>query len=472
MAGRLSFQIGVDGAAKAAIDFQKLNDVLKSLNQTVQSLGGVSGKINLGKIDANTQYIIDKLSPKAQLQFYKDAAKGQKQMEQGVSASTIQISKWREQALRRDTNVALREFKKMGDIAGQGGINWRMAAMGVAAAPFSPWIAARSLSSSGIFNSLAGAGGAASGGGLFGKLVGPGGFAGFTAAFLAVNAAVKATKMAFEEMTEAVKRGSQLYLKAAELGTSIDTFSHLSKTLTALGMSPNTAEKLMASGQFMRGQRMTAQDVMIGAGRGVLSREEMQGIFNLSKDIASLWNDTLDAARQSAKSSRPLFELNMQMEKLRIEWQTLWEQMMAAFAPFVAEALKGATYVLQIANALAELGNAVQLSMKMIVDAFTAAFPQLAATLKLAGILGDITIAAARSTGAAPTGGFSKFGGIGTPAAFNSWQRMGFVLNNGGGVTDYAKQTAKNTEKLVRIMEKSVTVQETTPDYDKRFNMP
>ncbi len=479
MAGKLSFLLTIDGIPKAAGDLKQLQDALKSLGGvTAGGLGNVaagSDKASVGinkmatataragkeaqilKAAINSQSAsFAKLNPNLAAMVAGAGAgtaptgsarlSGISPMAASINLSAQRIMTQRANALQagRDLDLNMRNqvahFKAMqanGMIPTKQAIDWKMLGMGLMAAPFSPWMGARAINSSGVMNAF-GAGGA--GGGLFGKLMGPGGFGGFLVAFVGYQIAMKIATGIMNEFAGAVKRGANLFLTAAKLGTSTGNVSHLSSVFGALGLPPGLAEQLMAGGQFGRGNKMSVNDIMIGAGQGNLGKEQFQAIRNLSKDIAYYWTQTATAAKASAAASRALFLLSADWGVLVNNWKALWEEM----ATIVSSAMR---VVIGITNMFLE---------KLIQwGAWVIWFMQ---TLRLLP-WGD------------PRAN-QKFGGGGTQGQFNSWQRMGFVFNGSGGHQDHARVTAANTGKLVQLFEKFVTVEETTPGYDQRYNLP
>ncbi len=293
------------------------------------------------------------------------------------------------------------------------GTNWRQALLGAGAGVFSPWIGARLLNSSGLFG---GGGGAGGGGGLLG-----GGAGGFAAAFIALKVVTESLRIAFEQLKEAVKRGSELYVKSAELGLNVGVFSHLQKTLTAVGL-PNAAERLSAFAQFApRGFRATAPELgnaLLGASRGILSREELQGILNLSGDIADAWNRTQIASLASGISAYQLFRTQLDFTVLKTNWNSLMEELAAIFSRHIRPVLR-------------------------LTEAWLGAIEVFfALRLRSLGL--------ASKTGA----DFQKFGGIGSATARpeSGWEKMGLIINGGIGGTDYARQTAINTKAIADLL--------------------
>jgi hypothetical protein len=304
------------------------------------------------------------------------------------------------------------------------GIDWKQVALGLGAAPFSPWVGARGLSGSGLFGS-----GGGGGGGLLGRLMGTGGLGGFMEAYIAIQTAMHGLRIAFEQLTSAVQRGAQLYLKAAELGTSAFTTSRLQKTAQLLGMPESALTNLVASGQFMRGQRVTGQDmsnILLGSGRGVLGKEDLQAVLNLSKEVAGAWNRVNADARAAAISAYALFKTNMNFGELKSAWSRLWQDLATAISPvmnLMANALTG--YLRAFAGQVEQWIQVMQF-LRLIPKGGDEAFKR-------------------------------QIGGAPVTRPESAWEKMGLIISGGIGGSDYARQTAQNTKRIADALESKNT---------------
>jgi hypothetical protein len=65
-----------------------------------------------------------------------------------------------------------------------------------------------------------------------------------------VDRAYRGVKIAFEQLLEAVKRGSKLYTDSAKLGVGQQTLAHVRNTLSLIGVDEGSAEALLLAGQF------------------------------------------------------------------------------------------------------------------------------------------------------------------------------------------------------------------------------
>jgi hypothetical protein len=357
-----------------------------------------------------------------------------------------------------ELNPALKEYRKnlvsafsgmqwnlpMG--AKQPFADWKTAGMGGIAALFSPWIGARMLNQAfGGFPGMARGGGGNKGGGIVSGIFGAGGMAGFGEWYIFIQALKTAARVLTEEFTQAVKRGSELYLHAAMVGTTPARLSQIEKTFQMVGLPADAAQRLLAQGQFSRGVKMTPQAMqgaLLGAGAGIMGREELQGLLNLSKEIAAAWNMTADTARQSAAVAGDLFRTSFIGKQITQEWQTFWEQLTAIFSGAIDVMEMTAVGFLHLMNMIAEVLNK---------------FPQLLGIL--GGPLGQFLALAkefsARVLPRVGTNGdkFSRqVGGMTGGRPESAWERMGLIIYGGVSGKDYARQTAENTKKMADIM--------------------
>lgn len=327
------------------------------------------------------------------------------------------------------------------------GPNLKLAGMGALVSLFSPWIGARMLNESKLLQSFGrvfgvGGGGGKGGGGISGALFG-GGMAGFAEAYLLIRA-MQMLRYAITAFTDAVKRGSDLYLHSAMLGTAPGKLSQIQKTFAMLGMSPESAEKMLAMGQFRPGMRMSPagfQGMVLGAS-GILNREEMQALMNMSEVVSRAWNMAANSARQSALVSSDLFRTAFVWRQMTVEWNTLLEQMAAKFSGLATIFEMAATGFLHLANIIMEfLDNA----------------PKKAAMLPGIGLPSAILDMTRKFAEAVlPLTDPNKFvkRGLGTVMSRpeGMWERMGLVSAGGIGGTDYARQTAENTKRIADIL--------------------
>ena len=331
-----------------------------------------------------------------------------------------------------------------------GGFDWKRMALGFAAGMFSPWVGGRIMNNGPGFGKGGGAGGA--GGGFASALFGGGGAMAFGEWYLIFAAARRALEFAFTQMTEAVHRGAQLYLKAAELGTNTQMVSRMQRTFEMMGLPAGTAEKLMASGQFMNGMKMNAssmEGVLLGSGLGIPGKEEFQAVRNLSKEIVEAWNKTATAARQASESSYINFKTSMKTSQLKQEWNTLWEQGAAGMAPLI--------------QGLEEIG---------------------VLALQFLNYIQENTVAFQKLIGMAPEGksaDFAKFGGSSGAVhrPVGTWERFGAVIAGGIGTQDYAKQTASATKEsastlsqILKLLAKTDPITGPISSFTSLFNMP
>lgn len=395
----VSFKIQVTGLREAAIDAAKLDSVLKSIGRT-------AFKMPVGSDIQKLRGLIPGLAVPVSQWL--------------ASGSTQPIRMMPENFLLG----AARAMKQMGPVIppAPAKFNWKLAGIAAMVSPFSPWLGARTLNSA-----LMGGGGGA--GGIGAAIFGPGGVGGMAVAFTAIRVVLGAVKIAFEQLNEAVKRGTQLYVKSASLGMGVPQFTHLQRTLEMVGLPANAAEKLSANSQFLNGAKMTPQSIqgaMIGAGRGVFSKEEMQAIVNLSKDVADAWNRTAVDAKLSSDVAYANFKANVDTEEVKSAWHSLMENMAAEIYP-VSHKIKYlmAEAVRFVAD---QTHGDVEWLRKHGVN-----IPQ--------GLGADF-----KKLGLGPT----------NHAHTSAWERMGFVIGGFGGGHDYARQTAQNTKDLVGLLRRAI----------------
>jgi hypothetical protein len=317
------------------------------------------------------------------------------------------------------------------------GMDWKTAGVGGIASLFSPWIGARMLNQAfGGFPGMGGPGGGqGGGGGLVKGIFGAGGMGGFGEWYIFLNALRTAARVLTEEFVAAIKRGSELYTKAAELGTSLYKLGHVQSVFRAIGLPEGAAEKMMASGLWQRGMKMTpqslGQSVMLGVGQGTIGREEANAILNMSKEVAEAWRLTNAAARQSASTAGDLFRVNFLFGALKAEWNTFWEQFVSIAAPSLELIMESLYGIFHVANAYLELLN----KYKVLLG------PALLAVRQFAEIMMP-------NVGRGDKDFTRKIGGVHTAGSKTSWESMGLIVNGGLGGTNYARQTAENTKKI------------------------
>lgn len=318
-----------------------------------------------------------------------------------------------------------------------GGIDWRKVLLGTATSFFSPWLGARMLNESGLLKGLAGGMGGKVGG--IAKALFGGSTEGFAENYLLIQSA-RALDAAFRQLTEAVKRSSDLYLKSAMLGTNPTNLSHIQKAFSMVGFSPEIAQRMMAQGQFRAGVKISSSQaggVLLGAGAGILSREELQGIMNMSQNIARAWNMTADSARQSASTAADLYRVSFIGKQFKEEWNTFWEQFAAEFSGVVSLFEMSATGLLHAINRIIELMRKIPASMS--------GFPSFVPL----SFLNTLNKAVAYISPVEDPNKFKRFGmGQGMSRPESAWERMGLVIHGGIGGQDFAKQTAENTKVL------------------------
>jgi hypothetical protein len=208
--------------------------------------------------------------------------------------------------------------------------NFGMAGLGAAAGIFSPWIGARLMNQSGIFNRLGAGGG---GSGMMGALFGPGGYGGFGVAYLGLSIATRALKTAFEELKHSVERVAKLYQESAAINRPVGRIAQVQAGFAAIGLSADAAKRYAKSGP------------------GGLNAEEMMQLTNMSDRFQYNMNrSAMDAEiiSNASDSAQDAFE---GMTELTREMHTLWVSM----GPVIMET------IVKPLTALASIMNMFQL---------------------------------------------------------------------------------------------------------------
>ena len=332
-------------------------------------------------------------------------------------------------------------------------IDWKTAMLGMAMGPFSAWIGARMLSSSGLFTSIGKSFGGAGGGGLFGHLVGAGGLGGFGVAFLALTTATKALRMAFQELMNSIKAGAQMFYSAARLAKPVGQVYGLEQAFRAMGIGPAAIEKLMLQGQLAgRGTAINYNSVL-RAGMGTMEQGELQQLRNMP---AELFNDMQKRSEYAAQRfqvmSYDMVQLAADTQRLGEEWRLMWMELFRSLKPELEYVMARLVDIMQM------LGKSVR-GLKFFIAANT---NQTALAMQL--LIEEM----GWSTGKQP-GTLRTMGGASSSNA-NSWMRMGFVVGTFG--QDYAKQTAANTKRIADILAGTMGAPGMAPAFTQPYFKP
>lgn len=317
------------------------------------------------------------------------------------------------------------------------GPDWKTGAVGGLASIFSPWVGARLLNQA--FGPVLGGMGGGGGGGFLKTIFGSGGASGFGQWYVLIQA-LRSARVALEEFAKAVKEGSQLYLRSAQLGTPTANLARLQRTFQTLGLPQGSIERLMAQGQFSRGLKFTGskefEGMVLGAGAGILSKEEMQGILNMSKDIAEVWKRIGVDANVAASNARNLFEVNISIEELKSSWGAFMSELAGEMHDVIIA-------VAQLTTALIRFGTFAAAVSKIIMDV----------TSGNTAIVQDVKHLKDMITGGDTGKDFSRFPLANVGARPESaWEKMGLVIHGGIAGSDYARQTAENTKKIADVL--------------------
>lgn len=316
------------------------------------------------------------------------------------------------------------------------GINWRMAAMGAAVSPFSSYFGARTLSQAfgGFF------GGAGGGNGIAKGLFGPGGLPVFDAFFIAIRAmklAIEGVIAAMHLLARAVNEGAKLFESAAKIGRTPSKTALLEGAAGALGIGTDGLEQLIIKGEYPNrgGRSLRINDENLSAWRGVMPTGQLQQLQNL-KDYWNLFTENMaQAAQVMGENAKSAFDVKFAWEQFAFTFKAAASEIVKDVGPSLILLLRIFTEELKnMMNAMRVIANLVGL------DAFNK-------------FLTKINVGIGTIAGNLPE---FKGGNIGLHQMpnVNAFQRMGFVMNGqeSDRAMDYARQTALNTEDMVKLM--------------------
>lgn len=298
----------------------------------------------------------------------------------------------------------------------------------------------------GLSNLLGGLG--AGGGGLVGKIL-P-----VIDVLQALKMASEYLKKAFDQLVEAVQRGSKLFLDSAKLGRESGGLFQLRSALSSAGLSSGQVDSLLLNAEFAKSQQhgpsSTSGRAVQGTrglgssingnylnGLGTGQYAESQQIRNMMAYVNAEWRDAAIDSRLAANNAKGLFVIGNEFNKLKREWNTLWEELAADLGTYlipVIQDIKNKLKAVNFAISISELGL-----FKKIIDKIY------------------------------PDSGKEKLGAFGNqliPA--NSFQKMGFVFGNGGYHGDAVQETARNTKATALAVRE--LVQMAKRDASEKFN--
>lgn len=345
-------------------------------------------------------------------------------------------------------------------------INWTHAALGMAAAPFSPWIAARSLNSAfggkiaGMMGGLAAAGAS----GIFGA----GGFSGFMVAFTALNLAGRALKETFEQLKRAVDEGSKLYQSSARTATPTGQLFQMQSAMAAAGMSPGVIEQMIVRGQHMipgrgGGTQFPGTNQMVGWASGLGMVSEAQQMRNMSREIEAAWRDSAFDAAIMASKAQQLQNLQASITEVTREWHTMWADIVGNLAPALIVVFNEVSAHIRGWTAMFELWFGSVRHVAATLVGIANAMP----SLLTGGIFGGDSFARFMegynnvingTAGGQP--GHARVGSLTTNTAQDhaGWARMGFVFRGGFGSHEYGREIAQNTHRMAEMMYQSMNM--------------
>ena len=304
-----------------------------------------------------------------------------------------------------------------------------------------PYMAARSFMAAGGIGGKGGGGGGM--GGFFG-MAGAGAAGDFlpaAAALAAVKLAAEALRFSFQQLTEAIQRGSKLFQDAARTGRSVGQVYQLQQALGAVGISGSTADQLLLQAQYSRTGRgggggfmrsssmggsntsMTSfEGIMLGARNRAGQLGELQQLVNLQEYAKKAWKDSAYDSLIAAQNAGKLFNISFQASELKREWNTLWESLAADLGTILIPVISGIKFGLEGLN-------------------FVWQNTQLHKFAELFGLDKDV-------------GNFHQQAfGQGLGEHMNQWQRMGFVMQGGPNEQIVTlREIARNTKVSAQVL--------------------
>lgn len=393
----LSFGVKIDGGDKAKQELRDIIDMQAKLGK-----GNVIGGINPATVMRSPE-LLQELR-----RLTNTLASGAKGPSHILQSDTF---------LRQGARSLLR----MGPLQ-DASINWKQVGVGMMTAPFSPWIAARELSASGLF-------GRGGGGGLFGA----GGIMGFGRAFLLVKLSTDALRISFDTLRSTISEGAKLYRESAKLAINTGRLFSIKAAAAATGLNDNDLQRLLLRGSHPtsvnQGARKNLFGEILGTAKGEMPIGNLQQIANMSKEFQDvLKNSLLDAAawRTMAKDFQDISSLSTEVAR---EFKTLVAQIVDIFSDEIKAGLKFLGSALKAANLdllVLRVGVIRLVKGKEAAEAFLKGQQP-----------GNQTIPLPMS---------------GTGSSPSPWERMGFAI--GGFGSDFARQTAENTKKTAESTNK------------------
>jgi hypothetical protein len=235
---------------------------------------------------------------------------------------------------------------------------------------------------------------------------------------IAITIAFEVLKKAVDLLINGIKKGAEMYQLAAKQATTVGKVSQLKSAFAAIGMGGAEEEAMTAMGQFNPNAKRTTMSggQVIGAMRAA-QFANIQQLTNMSKEFEAAMNDAASSARQMQLGAKANQEMSAGMVAISREWSTLLSQSATALQPFIQYVENTTEGFLKLANATLELYNRLQKFLHLI-----------------------------------PSGepGMTRVGGMGSKGANISaaWEKIGFQF--GGNASNFAKETAHNTAATVQ----------------------
>ncbi len=366
--------------------------------------------------------------------------------------------------------------------------------LGAALAPFSSFLAARSFSNA--------AGGGADNGGRGGAagIFGSGGGKFFNEFYIAIEALKKAITFVAEHIKAAFDYGAKLFIQSSKLGQNAGHLFGIRQGAEATGMSSEEMDKFLLR-------------VGHGAGKGQSSLAQFGDMLQLGSMKSAFMEVAKDAemaAETMHRTAGEFFTVHVQAVKtettMKEFWALLAEGSSGVMAAFL-EDMKNFFAVLNQSGTTAALGKEIGTLLAVLetVGSFVSIiFNGFLMTLNLLGtLLADFLVRVNNLVAKVPGSGLlgiTKINAADVWTDFNKgakaftkqvddfnnpnrsliakqtindkegkppfayqiprmgqWEKLGLSFGSGGMVSDFARQTAENTRKLVDMAQKAYT---------------
>lgn len=335
---------------------------------------------------------------------------------------------------------ATQQLRTMDRVATSLGAKLAMIGGGALAAPFSPWIGSRSISS--------------------GLGIGYGGFAAIFGGIIALKMAFHTLEASAKTLADAFQRGASLYDRSAKTGIRPGALFQLEAGLKAGGVSPDVAERMMAQFRFMRGgARMNVAGMALGAG-GAIDRATLNQILNERGVISGVANSpqTRHQAEVMDRTADAFKRIEVISQMIKGEWELLW----VIIGEKVYKALLGALYVVDRLmvrfNSLLEDTDSIGKSIQGVFDTINLKIQSVGQTFlkmldEVKRKLLTLPLTIAEQVGAGVGGAMQSVGGAvaNAPNAVGGGIAAAGPLATIGRIFDFFKKMGDFAESKIKI---------------------